>query len=131
MGSLLTVLLAESRYINLALLTTFFTSKYFNNNIIISTLFWIFVIHFIDLMIPDKYFNFVFNYYETPLGSKIEIPLVYLLSLILLYYNYTYDNMKFISSLLILYTFVLYRAIFPSGEGIDKMAADNFWNNNF
>jgi len=113
MGSMLTVTLSIARMINIVLifmicLITLGISDI--NSLYISLI--------LIYLLPT---NFT-NYYANPTNPSFEMILVYILLAILSFMT----NKNVVVVIACFYTFIVYSALFPSGE-FDKLAADKFW----
>lgn len=132
MGSTLTVMLSFTRNLNIALLSTLLVNKYgsikLQPSILIGVVFFLIIL--IGMKVHFKYNPL--NYFSTPLPELLEMSLP-IIMLYLLYSSYkqkTGNPDYGLVVICLIYLYGLYRAIFPKGEGVDKIAADNFKRKN-
>lgn len=134
---MLTVQLSITRWLNISLLATILVSHKFPSiepaylflGIFSGFVFSQFILPWSTNLLGR--FDFT-NYFATPLPEILEMILPYIGLYIL--YNRMPNNVssssynKYLLAIGAYYTYGLYRALFPPSHiGIDKMAADGFW----
>ena len=129
MGSALTVLLSFSRTFNLTLAATLALSGIFPAEYVIGVMLFLLVAGPSYGILANILSEGIFNYHSTPLNPLLEIALVYLLGFWLYWLRGTKELRAVLTLLGIVYTYFVYIGLFPSGEGIDRFAADHFWKN--
>lgn len=115
MGSALTVTLSIARMINIVLILMICLIK-----LGISDINSLYISLIILYLLPTC----ITNYYSNQTNDRFELLLVYILLALLSFMT----DKSVIVVIAGLYTFILYSALFPSGE-FDKLAADRFWAN--
>lgn len=132
MGSALTIILSVARLLNISLIFSLFVTHCMKLNFPSSMLVVIFFSIITYISFNSNLFGHKFdplNHFSTPLPSIIEIILPIILLLYLLYEN-NYDIG--LIGILLLYGLMIYNSLlFPLKGGIDKRAANKFWENPF